>query len=286
MRTLAICLLFKLQFIAAASEERMKWFEERRGWIERARETKDETTILNLSRILSGIGRNLSSASPEGKELYEQAKAILISIPGHATYYRDKINALREQMKSGEIDLDTWSDKKWPYFEVLGHMPSEEAVEVLGAFAADKYAWTGSGNPKDWDVPGLKEYRAKDWVVEFSVCVPACKALENLGIENPPVRKGERVKETKRQELWSQWWSEVKTGKRTYRFKGSDVVHPVSRTVSSATNDQRPERRPTTIDKQTAPPPAGSTGTYKWIWPTLILALLVGGYLTCRRSLN
>jgi hypothetical protein len=265
---------------AAQHEGLARWQED----IINSEELPQNERIALLGGALSKISMfNLYQVSKR-IEVYDLAQQKLLSIPGHATYYRDKINALREQLNSGQIDLDAWSERKYPYFEALGHMPSEEAVEVLGEFAEDKYGWTGSRDPGDWNVPGLKEYRMKDWAVDFTVWKPACMALENLGIENAPVKKGERVKETKRQELWSQWWQEVKTGKRKYRFKGSDVEHPVSGTIGTKSAALRQERRPTPPDKQTASPPAGSGRDLDWFWPALIFTLLVGGYLICRKS--
>lgn len=60
-------------------------------------------------------------------------------------------------------------------------------------------------------------------------------------IENPPAGVGDR--EDERQALWSQWWRDVKSGKRKYRFKGSSVEHPINAPPGADREVRRPERR-------------------------------------------
>jgi hypothetical protein len=60
-------------------------------------------------------------------------------------------------------------------------------------------------------------------------------------IENPPAGVGDR--EDERQALWSQWWRDVKSGKRNYRFKGSSVEHPINAPPGADREVRRPERR-------------------------------------------
>lgn len=177
----------------------------------------------------------------ERVEVYDLAQQKLLAIPGHALFYRDKVNELREQVKAGNLSMDNWSSGKRPYFEALAHMPSEEAVEVLGGFAEDKFGFVFSDDPKDLDVPGLKEYDYShlDYEINFSVCLPATKALETL-IEDPPARAGQR--EYDRQALWAYWWKEVKAGKRKYRFKGSSVEHPINPPPGTIREARRPAR--------------------------------------------
>ncbi len=66
----------------------------------------------------------------------------------------------------------------------------------------------------------------------------AALSLANLGIEHPPVPYIQRwslCEYVKPEELnaWKAWWNEIKAGKRTYRFIGSNIDYgpdgPVAR---------------------------------------------------------
>jgi hypothetical protein len=282
MKNLTIYLYLLLQLIATASDDRMQWLEERRSWIERAKEKQDETTILNLSRILTGVGRNLSSTSPEAKELYEQAQATLLSVPGHATYFRDKIISAKVDVRSGKLNLSVWQRLVMNNVDVLKHLPSEETVAVLMEFVGDDFASLASNDPADYEIPGLKQMVFWD----MSVHGPATRALSNLGIVNPPFHSPSGGGGKDSRDAWLQWWSEVQQGKRKYRFKGSDVGYPVSGTIGTTQTALRPERRPIPPDKQTASPYAVKDEALNWFVPSLIIALLVVGYLAYRRSFS
>jgi hypothetical protein len=196
-----------------------------------------------IPKLSEMVARTFRLKNEKSIVVYSAAQNKLLSIPGHATYYQDKINAMREQVKAGNLSMDDWSSGKRPYFDALAHMPSEEAVEVLGEFVADKFGFVFSDDPKDLNLPGLKEYDYShlDYEIDFSVCMPASRALGSI-IENPPAGVGDR--EDERQALWSQWWRDVKSGKRKYRFKGSSVEHPIIAPPGADREVRRPERRP------------------------------------------
>lgn len=233
---------------------------------------------------------------PDTLAVYQEAQSKLITIPGHATYYRDKINELREQLLAGKLSLEDWDEKKSPYFRVLGHLPSEEAVEVLCGFAGDDFATGGFEDRKNAHIPGMKEWRFSDYDVDFTVCLPAIKALRSLQIDNAPSVEG--IDAEKYALVWRQWWQEVKTGKRKYRFKGSDVWHPVNAPPGAERKIRRPDRHPG------VPPAAGSpsrgtvsadAGTEvsgpastKWFTLAGIAAVLIGMvvYFARRKSLR
>ena len=263
-------------------------FQER---INAAAQLPPEESIPIYASILEKLGRWSSYPIEEKWPIFNEAQAKLLSIPGHATYYRDKIKALQEQMRTGKLGLEDWSAEKQPYFAVLKQLPSEETVEVLGDFAMDKFAFAFSKNPEDLAVPGLLQYKYSDYSVDFTVCVPAMSALEALGIDDPPV-KG-HLREDVRQALWSRWWQEVKAGKRKYRFKGSDVLHPVNAPPGAEREVRRPERHPgsTSVAKTLENPASKPTDEVKaertnLHWPVFaaIVGVLLAGLVYWQRA--
>jgi hypothetical protein len=87
-------------------------------------------------------------------------------------------------------------------------------------------------------------------------CRRAYDAISHLGIENPPTgpsdRAGASYPDLERIDAWKNWWNEVKTGKRTYRFIGSDIEYGPDGPIA-AVQAQKHEKRPASDEKGTAP---------------------------------
>ncbi len=56
--------------------------------------------------------------------VYDATQQKLLSIPGHAEYFRDKVNAAKEQVRSGEMSLNDWQRLLQYTFGTLKNMPS------------------------------------------------------------------------------------------------------------------------------------------------------------------
>jgi hypothetical protein len=253
-----------------------------REQINAASQLPPEQAIPIYGNTLEILGRWSSYPIEEKWPVFHEAQQKLLSIPGHATYYRDKINALREQLLEGNLGLEDWGDKKSLYFKVLGHLPSEEAVEVLCGFAGDDFATGGFLDSKNAHIPGLKDWKFTDYAVDFTVCLPAMTALHSLQIENGPSVEG--IDAEKHALVWRQWWQEVKTGKRKYRFKGSSVEHPINAPPGAGREVRRPERRPESRDGadtgENRQSSAGESSQEKkepshWLWIAGITSILL-----------
>jgi hypothetical protein len=107
----------------------------------------------------------------------------------------------------------------------LAFMPSSETVSVLGFYLNDPSGSDGKtllGNPKT--KPG------DDFTPEPSNANQAALAIRNLGIEKMPFKPSEQSQKGRwavdeEVAAWKDWWNEVKAGKRTYRFIGSDIEY-------------------------------------------------------------
>ena len=211
--------------------------------LQRYSETLAQVDSMSPEQAIPKLGEMMVRTSrwrdAESMAISSRAQQKLLSIPGHATYYRDKLKAGEAGVLAGTMPLWQWENLTMNSFEPLEHLPSEETVEVLAGFVDDNFSDTTSTNPEDTNYPGFLVMEAGHYIVNC----PAAAALEALGIEQPPYKdRPRRFGEFKT--LWSQWWQEVKAGKRKYRFKGSDVLHPVNAPPGTGREVRRPERYP------------------------------------------
>jgi hypothetical protein len=115
------------------------------------------------------------------------------------------------------LDYDEVREKA---FVILGQLPSPESVAVLGHFLEDPEGRDGE------DLLGNPIHIGSDMSPPAPNCGKAYFALGKLGIEHPPIpptKYEDVVLNQERADAWKQWWSEIKSGKRTYRFIGSDI---------------------------------------------------------------
>ena len=221
---------------------------------------------------------------PDTLEVYHNAQAKLLSIPGHATYFRDKLTVGKDAVRARTMTMNQWQDLTMNSFGILKRLPSEETVEVLTGFVDDKFGDATSTNPEDTNFPGYSFMDSGHYIVNDGAAI----ALETLGIEPAPYTDRYKLRYGEIKTIWSRWWQEVKAGKRKYRFKGSDVLHPVNAPSGAEREVRRPERHPgsTPVAKTQKEPvsePVDETKVEKMSrhWPLLaaILAVLVAGLI-------
>lgn len=240
------------------------------------------------------LGDALLKTSPKrhnpalgGEKVHLLLKEKLLSIPGHAEHFRDRINSSREEMEAvrdspnpsgilGGAIVKMNREQSWG-FQTLRDLPSPETVRVLGDFLSDDRG------------AELSEERRQE-TGEGPNSRYAVSALSKLGIANPPtppVRHDGDV--TDGMESWRQWYSEVKSGRRTFRFIGDDTEYdlrgPVRRGGGMET-DRRAKRTPAeTAPEQTKPrnePPRSRLIPYLAGVLFLVAGLII--YLRGRRS--
>ncbi len=202
-----------------------------------------------LEEMIPGLGemlRQLKSLHyrdcPERDEVAHLLQERLLATPGHAKSFQDKIESLRvEVLATGNIsdeELTRLQDegREIPHvtdyerycsmtaFPTLQHLPSAETVAVLGHYLNDPVGRNGKnllGHPMR--IPG------DDLSSRPCNARMATESIRHLGIAHPPYpfaeeRPGEFLPE-KEIDAWKDWWNEVKTGKRTYQFKGSPIEY-------------------------------------------------------------
>ncbi|RYD21302.1 MAG: hypothetical protein EOP88_11870 [Verrucomicrobiaceae bacterium] len=169
------------------------------------------------------------------RPVFHAAQAALLSIPGHAQYYRDRIlNARLEYEKvkgQGEIEKEAGtrtelSNAQTEGFRTMAYLPSVETVRVLGEFLADERGYTKL--PPD---PTMKEIQEAGR--EVPNCKGAAKALVCLPFVSKPLDKNWMTLTYEDVAPWREWYEQIKAGNRTFRFEGDpteyDLNGPASR---------------------------------------------------------
>jgi hypothetical protein len=229
---LFVLVLF-LSIGSSKADERSEWLVERRAWIEQAKRAKTPESMQNLARIVSGVGRSLDQASPEAKDLFNQAQSYLLSIPGHAEYYRDRINDEREKLEevktNGNVMEIADQRREWQKaktgFQVMAHLPSVETVRVLSEFITDdRGKLTLPPKPTYDDQVAWQVNRPHSYSALFSLnALPlVSKPCKPLGHAFMPEEMDDAVKS------WQQWFEEIKAGKRTFRFEGDPTDYDLN----------------------------------------------------------
>jgi hypothetical protein len=173
--------------------------------------------------------------------MYQALQNQFLSIPGHAEYFRNQIENDRATILPKEPYLygGTFDFNRRLVFEVLSHLPSPETIQVLGDYldderdAAKEAIWTS-----DYQLMGTgpNSHYARETFKSIG--------LRNTDFAEPNV--GEWPSRTKyptreehmhvlfdylvnqreeRLKPWRAWWDEVKSGQRTFSFKGQKVEY-------------------------------------------------------------
>lgn len=221
-----------------------KWFQNRMNDLDKALHITNEIEKIAALGDFIGIGRyGPNSMDNEQRTIFDKAQSALLAIPGHAKFYQDQIEQTRTFLKHYETltrdqqrrmeedylerredlgSLLNYHGVRQNVFKILGLLPSPESVAVLGHFLEDPEGRDGK------DVLGNPIFNGSDVIPSAPNCGKAYFALGKLGIEHPPIPQtvSEDVRlNQERTDAWKQWWSEIKAGTRTYRFKGSPIEY-------------------------------------------------------------
>ena len=275
-------------------EEKSEWERWACEELAKANRLPPDQAIVELSDWIRKLNRQQKSSDTD--DVRKEATSFLLSIPGHAKYYQDKIESMRievlanakksddeifeMQLKDQEV-VNAGTYERYGAmiaFPTLGLMPSAEAVAVLGHFLNDPEGRNGKtllghnrSNPGD------------DFGPHSINSEGATNAIRNLGIEHPPFkapvgREREGLQEGE-VEAWKNWWNDVNEGRRTYRFIGSPIEYgpdgPATKEViqRSQRNMRRDEERAVGRRKATSGVDSKSL-IAKLSKPTLIAGIL------------
>jgi hypothetical protein len=206
--------------------------EEKRAAVSSWEKLAEQTVSIgdDLDKYIAKLGDALLKTSPKrhnpalgGEDVHLVLKAKLLSIPGHAEHFRDRINSSREEMEAvrdspnpsgilGGAIVKMNREQSWG-FQTLRDLPSPETVRVLGDFLSDDRG------------AELSEERRQE-TGETPNSRYAVSALSKLGIANPPTPPVRHTGDvTDGMESWRQWYSEIESGRRTVRFIGDDTEY-------------------------------------------------------------
>lgn len=208
------------------------WYERRSEELEAALLLPDPQEKIPALGAFMGIATNVKM-SAEQAELFGKARQVLLTTPGHARYYQERIEAMRvevraneektpEDHREGDIGASDYDGYRSRALVALASLPSAETVAVLCHFAADP---EGRGT---WSESASDSPRPVN-------CLYAVESLFEIGIESPPVTEALSLN-TRWQHVdaWKAWWDEVESGKRTYRFIGSPIEYGPGGPVAAA----------------------------------------------------
>lgn len=158
-------------------------------------------------------------------ETAQKLKQVLLSIPGHAEYYRDRILAAQEEYLADRTSIWAGSKQNRYYsamreaYATLAHLPSVETMRVFSELIDN-----------DRVPPGNNSLPIAEQVAPPSVF--AVKAVSQLPlVKKPsPIDGTNTHAEELREHLpdWRRWFQEIKDGKRTFRFDGDPTEYDLN----------------------------------------------------------
>lgn len=226
-----------------------QWDRSGATWFEKWNNTLDIVGNRPAAEQIEILGAAVRTArqidSPERLEIFRRSQTALLAIPGHATYFGDRINKAQAERKAAAVGAATESesgganygfkDGEFRNEETYGlgtlrYLPSPETINVLGEFLSDEWV---SPRPvqDDWLWPSLARHS-----VEMLAVMPIEKK-PTARIEEP-TNPGVFVPDIK---AWLQWFEQIKAGKRTFKFEGDPTEYTLAGPATQETL-QRIER--------------------------------------------
>jgi len=155
-----------------------------------------------------------------------RAAGLLIDIPGHAEYFRDRLLAAqvahRDDITSilAGAKFNDYLQKQGDIIEVLGQLRSIETVKVLGEFLSDS-----------WINPATTERRIEERIGPMSLV--AVRALSKLPLANKPANTRYDHEAEGDLKSWQLWYGQIKAGTRTFRFEDDPQEYDLSGPASA-----------------------------------------------------
>ncbi|MGD7654755.1 MAG: hypothetical protein ACQCXQ_16170 [Verrucomicrobiales bacterium] len=249
---------------------------------------------LSLGLRNMGYRRQVEGHSTDVVAVYFELQTALLSIPGHAEYYRDEIERERAKVEPGGYQGSYDQYRHW-WFETLSCLPSPETIWVLGEYLGDERDAAKEAKRAGGMLPGG---------------VPNSRySVDTIGIiglrhpaEEPPEKEEFRLRsdrtyeenmraafdyhEKRRAERlkpWDAWWAEVKAGERAFSFKGQDVEYRFKPdgTWEETKMESPPDDGPKgTLPEKTTPiaepEPVVEEEGFPWVWTVLGAVLIFG----------
>jgi hypothetical protein len=201
-------------------------------WQETLKNSRTEPDQVRLDKLERGLfyfaqRSRHEGASTDVRRLYQSLQDEIISIPGHARYYRDDI--LRAQAAYARDESNTllrmeYDETRGENIRMLHHLPSPETLSVLGEFLSNDFVKPDpheDTKPVDYsnivrDEVGYGEPPPR----RYSNPWKASWAIMNLGLRETPIpyyKYGLKGKKNDVEAIRA-WWEQVKAGKKDISF--------------------------------------------------------------------
>lgn len=161
--------------------------------------------------------------SPEVDLIYQRISDELVSIPGHARFFKNQLEnewAVRRPNDS----YDNFGMHVLCYIEqTLAHLPSPETIGVLGFYLNDERVPLRPMMAAQYPEPQIAAFEALSRI-----------GLRNLPEAEPPPTDRATPQETmvaieatraRNLHRFRTWWEEVKAGTKTFSFQGQNVEY-------------------------------------------------------------
>lgn len=218
--------------------------------IESLRRDPAADTFDSLGKMVRQLADSSYRGTPEKSEFLQEARQFMLSIPGHAEYFANRIKSrqriLEDCLKGPSTDAigtaqSKLLDEQMYGFATLKAMPSPETVRVLGEFLYDPWGLRPNLQPgeyPDLDEEGITSHSSR-----------ALTALAALPLAHKPVqpRPNRWVDYHQDIDAWKLWYEQVRAGTRTFRFIGDPQEYNLQGPVAAAI-EPTPARPPRPTD--------------------------------------
>lgn len=249
----------------------------------RTLEPREKILALGLGLRSMGWRRSFPDHGIEVDLMYRKLQQELLSTPGHARYFADEVERLIADPKNAGSSV---RERSWYLRQTLVHLPSPETIQVLGSYLYDE------------------RFSLDPTVVNSGATGPTyalvAVALRHIGLrETEDYIRTQGTRWTTEEDIESirRWWEEVKTGERTFSFKGQDVEYrflpdgtwetiPIANPPDDGPGASEAKPAPANAREspaQLAVPADNESGVpWRWIWLGMA-GLLFAGYLGLRK---
>lgn len=250
--------------------------------IDKVSEMPREESIPMLGTMLRKLSRKNIFQVSERVAVYDRAKEVLLTIPGHAHYYEERIREAYEPLKgpNPNLGINRAGTEMMYGFQTLEHIPSPETVKVLGEMLFEM-----------WELPPTGEYTppalAERAVITFGA----------LNIREAPWRPVTTTGDLPGAiPAWQVWWEEVMSGQRAFSFEGQSVEYQFkpdgsweTTSILNPPDDEPKSPKAESVDrKQPAESPDAKgisiqSDSWPWVVGGTIVLLLIGLWLWVKR---
>ena len=212
----------------------------------------------------------------ESEIVFNRIRQEVLAIPGHAEFYSDKIERERAKIELGDC-RGGYDLHRTMIFETLKSLPSAETVKVLGEFLIDE---------RDTPPP---RYPGQDYSNDPANCHLAARALFKLGLRDVPMGGDHRPIDQTLND-YRVWWEELRTGRKTFSFKGQNVEYrfkpdgtwdtlPIANPSEDDVKPPKPSSKPAAEKSpDQAIQPAKSDDTRQWlVWLWIPAVVFMAG---------